>query len=440
VVPDSSRDGPLEPGLRINGNYELVRQLGSGGMACVWLARHLRTGDRVAVKFPLPAADLGIDLETADARLKQEFELSRSFSHDHIVRVRELDRFRDRWCFHMEVVEGEPLSEWLPKRRDRRPSLEESARILVRVASALEYVHRKGIVHRDVSPANVLVSEDGRQVTLIDFGIAQGADITKTQQADFLPFLGKPRYAAPEQVYEFSIVGARADLYSLAAMACEMLTGARFDRHEAESRLAEAVLPKAIRVAVRRGLSEDPSERQLSVEAFIEPFAALLRRGHDTQHPGEQRGEERPKSVGRQPRSVLAGLIVLPLMGTALALVFAREPELESVASPALPSVREVIEPREAPLLEGTEAALLESTEASTDVAGGQAKAPAKLAAAEPDQVIERLSAGARQVRKPKPAPERRAPREKCELKIDGLAMKRVCTGVDDADEGEKHD
>jgi serine/threonine protein kinase len=439
VPPDSAREALFGPGLRINGNYELVRQLGSGGMACVWLAQHLRTGDRVAVKFPLPAADLGVDLETADARLKQEFELSRSFSHDHIVRVRELDRFRDRWCFHMEVVEGEPLSEWLPKRRDRQPSLEESARILVRVASAVAYVHRKGIVHRDLSPANILVSEDGRQVTLIDFGIAQGQDITKTQQADFLPFLGKPRYAAPEQIYEFSIVGARADLYSLAAIACEMLTGARFDRHEAESRLAEAVLPKAIRAAIRLGLAEAPAERQPSVEAFIAPFEALLGRGHDDSHAGNGTGHERKKRVRRVPRPVVAGLIALPFMGTALALVFAREPQRESSVSAAPPGAGSLSEPREVVLVETSEVAPAPSAKGPPDVA--RAESPARLAVAEPDDEKERPSVAVRQVQKKrKPAPRQTSPRERCELKIEGLAMKRVCTPVASSDEGPGHD
>ncbi|HRZ08958.1 MAG TPA: serine/threonine-protein kinase, partial [Gemmatimonadales bacterium] len=206
----------------ISGRYTLERELGRGGMAVVWLARDLRHGRPVAIKILHPelAGAIGVD------RFIREVRLAAGLQHPNIVPildsgVLELEGGTPLPWYAMAYLEGESLRTRLS--RERQLPVDEAVHITLAVADALEAAHRQGIVHRDIKPDNIFLS-DG-QVYVIDFGIAKalvetgGERLTSTGLA-----IGTPAYMSPEQA-SAGRVDARSDQYSLATVLYEMLTG-----------------------------------------------------------------------------------------------------------------------------------------------------------------------------------------------------------------------
>ena len=195
--------GPA-PGALVGGRYRIERVLGAGGMASVWLARDQEVTREVAVKVISDA----LAAEPAfRARFAREARIAATLEHPGLVPVLDHGEDHERPYLVMERVPGGTLA-------DRRYDPPEVVPLAKDLLEALAYVHRAGVVHRDVKPANVLFDDDGR-ARLADFGIAQdgaGAEITLTGQV-----LGTMRYVAPEV-----LAGARAtpqsDLYSLGVL------------------------------------------------------------------------------------------------------------------------------------------------------------------------------------------------------------------------------
>src|SRR3954463_12314876 len=204
-----------ETGRVINGRYRLDRLVASGGMAQVWDATDEVLARRVAVKVLHPhlAAD-----ESFVARFRREAVAAARLSHPSIVSI--YDTCSDDGCeaIVMELVDGSTLRELLDERKWLEPG--QAVTIIAEVADALETAHRGGVVHRDVKPANILLSSDGR-VLVADFGIAKAgaADLTTTNTT-----LGTAKYLAPEQV-EGNPVDGRADVYALGVVLYETLCG-----------------------------------------------------------------------------------------------------------------------------------------------------------------------------------------------------------------------
>jgi serine/threonine protein kinase len=202
---------------------EIIRPLGDGKMARVYLARETDLQRVVAVK--VLRRELSAD-ETARARFEREARSAASLTHPSVVSVHRFGRLQDGTPFLvMTYVKGRTLADHL---QADGPMREPEARaLLTQMASALAAAHRKGIVHRDVRPANVLVEEDTGRYLLTDFGIAglleegggSGPRLTRTGQV-----VGEPRYSSPEQLRGEKVTG-QADLYSLAVLAYEVLTG-----------------------------------------------------------------------------------------------------------------------------------------------------------------------------------------------------------------------
>lgn len=198
--------------------YRIVRPLGAGGMATVYLAEDLRHSRRVAVKVLKPelAAVLGAE------RFLTEIKTTANLQHPHILPLFDSGEADTYLYYVMPFVEGESLRDRLD--REHQLAVEDAVRIARDVADALDYAHRHGVIHRDIKPANILL-HDGRPL-VADFGIALaisaagGGRMTETGLS-----LGTPHYMSPEQASAERDLSARSDVYSLGCVLYEMLAG-----------------------------------------------------------------------------------------------------------------------------------------------------------------------------------------------------------------------
>ncbi len=202
---------------RFFGRYQVLEELGAGAMGVVYLCVDARLARPVAVKVVKDAELLPpAEREQYLARFRQEAEAAGRLSHPDIVQVYDVGPT----YLVMEFVEGRPLSEVLRS----GPALDagEVARIVLRVGEALDYAHRQGIVHRDVKPANIMRLDNAAGgVKVMDFGVARLPSSTLTALG---AVVGSVRYMAPEQMLG-RVVDGRADVFSLGAVAYELLTG-----------------------------------------------------------------------------------------------------------------------------------------------------------------------------------------------------------------------
>jgi serine/threonine-protein kinase len=278
-------------GRLISGRYRLIAPLGEGGMATIWRAVDEQLDREVAVKLLRPqfSADPGFA-----ARFKQEARAAGGLSHPSIVSVYDYGTDGDagEQYIVMELVEGRDLSTILADRGT--VSTDDAVRIAIATASALEAAHRKGIVHRDVKPGNILVTDNG-DVKVTDFGIARAvseASMTVTGTT-----LGSVHYFSPEQARGDEVTGA-SDVYALGIVLFEMLTGRRpFEADSAAAvalkRLSEdAPTPTSIgrpvapglEAIVMRALARDPVDRFPDAGALAEALR-VWRRNPDAVAP-----------------------------------------------------------------------------------------------------------------------------------------------------------
>jgi serine/threonine-protein kinase len=220
---------PLASGQTFAG-YTIIRQLGSGGMGEVYLAQHPRLPRRDALKLLPPewSAD-----EEFRARFAREADLASTLWHPHIVGVHDRGEEGGQLWISMDFVDGLDAARLLADRYPAGMPVEVVARVLTAVASALDYAHKQNLLHRDVKPANIMMThldDDGEQrILLTDFGIARNIDdISGLTKTNFT--VGTVAYAAPEQLLGEDIDG-RADQYSLAATAYHLLSGSRLFRN-----------------------------------------------------------------------------------------------------------------------------------------------------------------------------------------------------------------
>ncbi len=271
-------------GRLIGGRYRLIAPLGEGGMATLWRAVDEQLDREVAVKILRSqySSDTGFS-----ARFKQEARAAGSLSHPNIVSVFDYgtDAEDGSQYIVMQLVEGEDLSQLLAERGAL--AADDAVRVAIDVASALEAAHRRGIVHRDVKPGNILITDDG-EVKVTDFGIARAvseASMTVTGTT-----LGSVHYFSPEQARGDEVTGA-SDVYSLGIVLYEMLTGRR--PFEADSAAGVALkrltedpppptahrpgLPPGLVAIVMRALAREPANRFPDAGAFAEALRAWRR-------------------------------------------------------------------------------------------------------------------------------------------------------------------
>ncbi len=200
------------------GRYAIERELGQGGMATVYLAHDIKHKRRVALKVLKPelGAVLGVE------RFLSEIQVTANLQHPNLLPLFDSGEAEGLLFYVMPFVEGESLRHRID--REKQLPVDEAVRIAVALAGALEYAHRNGVIHRDMKPENVLLQAG--QPVIADFGIALavsnagGARVTQTGLS-----LGTPQYMSPEQATGDRVIDGRTDIYSLAAMTYEMLTG-----------------------------------------------------------------------------------------------------------------------------------------------------------------------------------------------------------------------
>ncbi|HWA56412.1 MAG TPA: serine/threonine-protein kinase, partial [Gemmatimonadales bacterium] len=237
----------LSPGdlQQLLGSHFVVRrELGGGSMAAVYQADDTRHGRQVAIKLLRPEYAATIAAE----RFLREIEIAARLQHPHIVPLLDSGAVRDTLYLVMPYIEGESLRVRLV--REGRLAPAEVIRILTDVADALAYAHRKGIVHRDIKPDNILLS--GRHALVTDFGVAKAVAASGPGGSGTLTVgvaLGTPAYMAPEQATAAPDLDQRVDIYALGVVAYELLTGTTpFTGSSAQALLTAHVLEAPVPV------------------------------------------------------------------------------------------------------------------------------------------------------------------------------------------------
>jgi serine/threonine protein kinase len=288
----------LREGSSDYGSYSLLERVATGGMAEVFRAK--RKGVEgfekvVAVKRILP--HLSSNKDFVDMFI-EEAKMVASLSHPNIVQIFDLGRIDETYYIAMEFVEGKDLRTILTRARNRStlPAVDLAALIAARVSAALEYAHRHRdsngqelrIVHRDVSPQNILVSDEG-EVKLVDFGIAKAA--TKASHTDSGSLRGKLLYMSPEQAWGKPL-DKRSDLFALGAVFFEILTGHLLFSASSEMSVLERVrearfvppsslnpaVPIELEAVVMRLLNKNPLERYQDASEVLLDLDSYLRR------------------------------------------------------------------------------------------------------------------------------------------------------------------
>ncbi len=343
-VFSNSEAAPAPVGERRIGKYIVKRELGRGGMGAVYLAEQPGLGREVAIKELVPSAAAD---PTALKRFLQEAQVMARTSHPNLVQVHDLEQIGAANYIVLEFVRGKSLREWLNRGTIPLPQI---FAVMHGVLQALDYAHRHAIVHRDMKPENVLLSDEGA-VKVADFGIARltddsvapGQTATKTGTT-----VGTPQYMSPEQVASSKVDG-RSDLYSAGIMFYELVVGEPpFTASEADgpfTLMAKHVqappkppsvhkpgLDLRLEEIILKSLSKRPEDRYQSGQEFDEAMSKVA----DRLCPGWQRslepGADLTKMVpASAPPSFPSG--TLP----ATAMPNASPPPIQAVYNPAPP-------------------------------------------------------------------------------------------------------
>jgi serine/threonine-protein kinase len=263
---------------RVIGRYRVLSRIGKGGMGSVYRGEHLKMRRATAIKVLAPS--LAASQEFA-ARFQREAELASTINHPNAVAIYDFGEDDGLVYLAMELLDGEPLSDRL--RRERTLPLDAVVRIARQAADALDAAHRRGIIHRDFKPDNVMLCGGGEVVKVVDFGIAKQTDAATTAAnlTQTGSVLGTPTYMSPEQVADHAL-DPRSDLYSLALTVYQMLSGSvPFTGDTAQRvmvmRLIEApvplrvrapAIPPAVEAVVMKALAREPHQRQSGVLEF----------------------------------------------------------------------------------------------------------------------------------------------------------------------------
>jgi serine/threonine protein kinase/tetratricopeptide (TPR) repeat protein len=317
VSDDAERLDRLRSALA--SRYRIVREIGRGGMATVYLAEDIRHDRKVAIKVLKPevAAALG------SQRFLREIQIAAVLTHPHILPLHDSGEADGLVFYVMPYVDGETLRDRLA--RQKQLPIDEAVAITREVADALAHAHARGVIHRDIKPENILFM--GGHAVIADFGVATAVGAAASPRiTEGGLALGTPEYMSPEQALGQEDVDARSDIYSLACVTYEMLSGeppfagSNF-RALLARKLSEPVprlspfretVPPPLEDAVRCALAKIPADRFDTISAFA---AALTGVDGATRSPRPRSGHDR-WSIPRvsKPAFLVAGLLVVSLV------------------------------------------------------------------------------------------------------------------------------
>ena len=266
-------------GRMLDGRYEILDIIGVGGMAVVYKARCHRLERLVAIKL---LKDENLEDEDLCRRFQDESRAVARLNHPNIVAVHDVSSIEDRDYIVMELIDGITLKQYITEKT--RLNWRETVHFAINIATALEHAHRRGLVHRDIKPHNVMVLKDG-SVKVADFGIARlmENDHTMTKEA-----LGSVDYISPEQC-KGGRVDNRSDLYSLGVVMYEMITGRT--PYVGESPVAVALqhinggapwpssicenVPRGLEQIIMKAMAVDLQDRYISATAMLQDLEAF---------------------------------------------------------------------------------------------------------------------------------------------------------------------
>jgi eukaryotic-like serine/threonine-protein kinase len=263
------------------GRYDVEREIGRGGNARIFLAKN-PAGQYVALKILHPELLVSV----AADRFLREIKLASQLDHPHIAKL--LDSGEQEWLVYyvMSYAEGATLREYLDG--SNRMTVAETLRLADDLLDALDHAHSRKIIHRDVKPANVVLSADG--AILLDFGIARAVAASGTDQLTRSGIaVGTSTYMSPEQITALTDIDYRCDLYSLGCMLFECLTGQPPFVHRNEAvvlqlhltqpapdvRTLRPDIPPYLASAIAKALTKTPQDRWASASAMREALAAV---------------------------------------------------------------------------------------------------------------------------------------------------------------------
>jgi serine/threonine protein kinase len=311
---DSSTDDLI--GTVIGGRYLVVEKLGQGGMGKVYLARDQRVHKSVVIKILLDAA---LQHPYLMQRFKQEVEALSRIDHPNVVSVLDAGELRGKPYIVMQYVKGLTLQSQIP---NEGMNLERAASILKQIGKALHFVHKQGIFHRDLKPDNIMLQVvDGTEfVKVVDFGIAKVKDSVVAPSTVENIAIGTVQYMSPEQLRTGEEITAASDVYSMAVMAYEMVTGRRpfnpsspaemLDLQRAGVRVKPVDLRTNLsteaQAIILSGLSFEPSARYQDAAEFGNSLARALTKARSIVN-----GEKDGQSWWRKPVTLIGSLAVV---------------------------------------------------------------------------------------------------------------------------------
>ena len=265
----------------LRGRYVLEREIAQGGMALIYLAREVGSGQAMAIKVMLPEVATVIGAE----RFRREIGIVQAMQHPGIIPLTDSGTAGDLLYYVMPYIDGETVYDRV--QREGRLPLDDALRITHEVAAALGYAHERGVLHRDVKPENILLAE--RRALVADFGLARAigiADYRKLTETGII--VGTVFYMSPEQLREDRNLDQRTDIYGLASILYEMLTGAPPFTGRSLTDIVKRILrgptpsaaklnpavPATVDQAITKALARAPAERFGSMGEFSRRVAA----------------------------------------------------------------------------------------------------------------------------------------------------------------------